>query len=61
MPAFLKLWVTGPLRVKQESYTRYPLYQIFTLQFTAVAKLQLGSSNENKFVVGESLQHEELY
>ena len=44
------------------SLIRYPAYQVSALQFIAVAKLQLWSSNGNNFMVGVgSPQHEELY
>ena len=54
-PVVLSRWVTTPLgiggTVSQGSHIRYPAYQIFTLQSITVAKLQLGSSNKNNFMV----------
>ena len=44
----LNLWV-DPLR---GWHIRYPAYQIFTLWFVTVAKLQLWSSNKDNFMVG---------
>lgn len=37
----------------------YPARQMFTSRFTTVAKLQLGSSNENNFMLGSAQR--ELY
>ena len=48
------------LTLSQGSNIRYPAYPVFALRFLTVAKLQLGSSNENNFWLG-SPQHEELY
>jgi hypothetical protein len=42
----LNLWVMPPVG----AHIRYPAYQIFTLWFIAVAKLQLWSSKKNNFV-----------
>ena len=44
------LWVSTSLG----SYVRYPAYQLFTLQFMTVAKLQFWNRKENNFLVGES-------
>lgn len=45
----LNLWV---MTLSQRSHLTHPTYQIFTLQFMVVAKLQLRSSSENHFMVG---------
>ena len=40
------------MTLSQGLHIRYSVYQIFTLWFITVAKLQLWSSNENAFMVG---------
>jgi hypothetical protein len=40
------------MTLPQELHSRYPAYQIFTLQFITAAKVQLLGSNGNNIIVG---------
>lgn len=46
------MWVTTPFGGKSNNSFTEASYQIFTLVFIIVAKLQLGSSIENNFMIG---------